>query len=102
MMASVDLIFPVGGTAIARDHGYRLYAALSRLLPERRWCGESRSAQDRPTESLGRGAGAGYSVRLGGPGVAAGRGMAAAARGGRVARLALLGLPVPPPRPDRR
>lgn len=32
-MVSIDLIFPVDGTTIVRDHGYALYAALSRLLP---------------------------------------------------------------------
>lgn len=32
-MASIDLMFPVAGTTIGRDHGYPLYAALSRLLP---------------------------------------------------------------------
>lgn len=33
MMTTIDLIYPVHGMAIARDHGYGLYAALSRLLP---------------------------------------------------------------------
>ncbi len=33
VMTSIDLVFPVGGPAIPRDHGYGLYAALSRLLP---------------------------------------------------------------------
>lgn len=32
-MAMVDLIFPLTGPQIARDHGYSLYAALSRLIP---------------------------------------------------------------------
>jgi CRISPR-associated protein Cas6 len=32
-VASIDLIFPVSGTTIPREHGYVLYAALSRLTP---------------------------------------------------------------------
>lgn len=29
----IDLAFPVHGQSIARDHGYVLYAAMSRLVP---------------------------------------------------------------------
>ena len=32
-MTMIDLIFPVAGTAIPREHGYGLYGALSRRLP---------------------------------------------------------------------
>jgi CRISPR-associated protein Cas6 len=32
-MTMIDLVFPVAGDAIPRDHGYPLYAALSQLLP---------------------------------------------------------------------
>lgn len=33
VMTIVDLVFPVAGANIAREHGYSLYAALSRLIP---------------------------------------------------------------------
>lgn len=32
-LSHVDLVFPVRGQALARDHGYALYGALSRALP---------------------------------------------------------------------
>ncbi len=32
-MATIDLLFPVVGTRLPTDHGYPLYAALSRALP---------------------------------------------------------------------
>jgi CRISPR-associated protein Cas6 len=33
-MQLIDLCFPIQGSALPADHGYELYAALSRLLPE--------------------------------------------------------------------
>jgi CRISPR-associated protein Cas6 len=41
-MSVVDLSFPVVGASVPRDHGYALYSALSRALPEihgARWLG---------------------------------------------------------------
>ena len=32
-MGLIDLHFPVAGTSLPADHGYDLYAALSRLVP---------------------------------------------------------------------
>ncbi len=34
MMPSIDLAFRLTGSAVPVDHGYALYAALSRILPE--------------------------------------------------------------------
>ena len=33
-MPSIDLAFRLTGSAVPVDHGYALYAALSRILPE--------------------------------------------------------------------
>lgn len=33
VQSAIDLAFPVRGRTVARDHGYALYAAISRLIP---------------------------------------------------------------------